>query len=251
MNLKENAQEAVRLGIGKRVQELGFTQVEPTMFRKEDGDLKLRVDCLCAIDGTFNDDFGATSKSLEALIAGARVDESQYNIHCHDKRHLRTSGLDYWRRQRDSDFAKFHWRMRKFGPIYWFYPWRERFERHHPYGATPFITAYRWDASVDLSRCAAQSLQIWERYVQSYCSRIQDPKWYAYYYSMMNGQLLAAIAYAWAGEMEKARGILQRELNDGRQDEEDVRVLVSNSSINIDEIEIEEEVAERLMLTAR
>ena len=51
--------------------------------------------------------------------------------------------------------------------------------------------------------------------------------------------------------MEKARGILQRELNDGRQDEEDVRVLVSNSSINIDEIEIEEEVAERLMLTAR
>jgi hypothetical protein len=38
----------VRLGIGKRVQELGFTQVEPTMFRKEDGDLKLRVDCVKA-----------------------------------------------------------------------------------------------------------------------------------------------------------------------------------------------------------
>jgi hypothetical protein len=82
------------------------------------------------------------------------------------------------------------------------------------------------------------------RYVEQFYTRVQSPRLYAYDYSWSNGRFLYAIASAWAGDLDEARVLLQRRLNNRNQTAEEILAEINRFLIKLCPQESEEYIAE-------
>ncbi len=215
IDFHDYARDAIDAGIGLAALDLGFKRKSARRYVLEDGDLTFWIGFQAPAMTEFSDYAGVVSRELNEMIAAAGIDLGFYNLDAPAKAHVWNSAIIDWSyRSRASERAA-HDAARKWGPIGWFLPWRERWARRDPLTQCRFTEHDRWATAGDVAGCAAFSAERWRQVVAPWLDRMRDPLRFAQRYRLGRWSIVrdhvSAIAFARAGAMEEAKWLLEQE----------------------------------------
>lgn len=203
---------AWRDGIGARLLELGFKRTGRDVYTLEDKAYIIwgRSNF---IDHDLSHDFvGVISKELDRMIDEAGLDISRHALDEPAKAHVYRSAIEAWDDESRASAEAFRAPLREWSPIYWFYPWIERWKRQDPFTQCPFTRPGAWYSGDDPAGCAAASLAQWRRIVEPWLAHIRDPATFAAWYEPNRHMAIraptTALAWARAGDRERAKRLL-------------------------------------------
>lgn len=208
---------AIRDGVGARLIELGFRRKSERLYEKDEGDLYFWVRFVISDDDSFVDRAGVVSREMERMVAATGEELHQYGVTEPAPGHISISAYDYWAGQdalAEAEFRNSRWWLNLLGPCKSLVPWDRMWAKRSAFKSSRFAGGGRWRVSGSPSGCAAVSLEKWRESVEPWLDEVRDPDGFArcFMYGLMAGEygVLRAIAWARAGDMNKAKALLLR-----------------------------------------
>lgn len=170
---------AIRDGIGRRAQELGFKRKSEKIYERIDDEYRCRVVFRHRKDGAFYDLTGMTALSVLRLYDEAGVAMQVSHGDGRGVGHIRTPSIAYWatesRNSREEYLRRYEW----LGPFRWLFLLEERWAKRDSYEQCPYICDDGWQPSDDPQACAEISTALWRENVEPWLDAMRDPYQYA------------------------------------------------------------------------
>ena len=204
---------AFRDGIGARAKELGYRRKSAGVYQRDTADHSMWVRAYFLGSVDFSDRAGVVSNALDRMIAAAGLENMSYTNMAAGDCHVSLSAIYNWRDESEASEEEYRAPLRKWGPVYWFYPWGRHWERKDPYTQCHFADRV-WRTLDDPQGCAVASAKEWRRIVEPWLEDMQDPVEFAYSYDRYTQVCVSIRALAWAcARMEGyAEKLLRRRL---------------------------------------
>lgn len=208
---------AIRQGIAAHIKTLGFQRKSEKFYRLEEDDLLIWVGFDLGEDTLFSDSTGIVSKSLKDMIEASPLGSGGYNEWRPHNAHIEYSSVFMAALVSDDEWENYYGRLRLLGPIRWLLPLKKLWMRQDWFTQCPYTRYSSWYAGDDPEGCAVASLAKWQEVIEPWLEAMHDRKAFASWYehSPQSAFLVPhrALTWAWAGDMESARAIIQQEYN--------------------------------------